>query len=144
MGKINWGRVFLCGLLTSGLWFGLLLLIMAFLGKDLGMAVAAAAQRNPTPSVLPRWLSNPAVFMTLNLVAGIWIMWLYAAIRPRYGPEWKTAAVAGFALWLICAVADAFWGLTGIIPPTTLVAPVAASLPALVLAAVVGARYYQE
>jgi hypothetical protein len=31
----------------------------------------------------------------------MWIMWLYAAIRPRYGPGPKTAAVAGFALWFI-------------------------------------------
>ena len=145
MGKINWGRMFLGGLLTGGLWFGLLLLIMAFVGRDFGMAVVAAAQRNPTPGVLPRWLPNPVILITLNLVIGIWTMWLYAAIRPRYGPGPKTAAVAGFALWVIGpAAGSAFWGLSGIIPPMTMVAPIAASLPAIVLAAVVGARYYQE
>ena len=144
VGKINWGRILLCGLLTGGLWFSLVLLIMAFVGKDFVMAVVAAAQRNPNPSALPRWLLNPAVFFALNLVIGLWMMWLYAAIRPRYGPGPKTAAVAAFAVWFIGVVTDAFFGLSGIILPTTLVAPVAAALPAMVLATVVGARYYQE
>lgn len=141
---MNWGRILLCGLLTGGLWFSLVLLIMAFVGTDFVMAVVAAAQRNPTPSPLSRWLLNPAVFLALNLVIGLWMMWLYAAIRPRYGPGPKTAAVAGFSLWFIGAVTDALFGLSGMIPPTTLLAPVAASLPAIVLATLVGARYYQE
>ena len=32
---------------------------------------------------------------------GILMTWWYAAIRPRFGAGPKTAAIAGFAVWLI-------------------------------------------
>jgi len=36
-----------------------------------------------------------------GFVAGILAVWLYAAIRPRYGPGPKTALGAGVAFWLL-------------------------------------------
>jgi len=33
-------------------------------------------------------------------VIGIVGVWIYAAATPRYGPGWRTALRAGFALWL--------------------------------------------
>ena len=90
MGKINWGRVFLCGLLAGVVinvgdiafhwvilgtewWF-----FKAF-ARPVGQAVAA---------VLP--------FVTLHLLAGIAAIWLYAVARPRFGPGPKTAVYVGF------------------------------------------------
>ena len=37
---------------------------------------------------------------------GIVAIWLYAAIRPRYGPGPMTAAIAGLAMWLILSVGN--------------------------------------
>ncbi len=139
MGKINWGRVFLSGLLAGAVGAMLLGLAVGFLGRDFMTAVQAVARRDPRTS--PGYL---VFFIVLNFLYGIWTMWLYAAIRPRYGPGPMTAAVAGFALWLIGSLADAFWASLGVIPPATLVVPVAAALPIIVLAAVVGAWLYKE
>ena len=138
MGKINWGRVFLCGLLTGVVWGVLATIAVTLVGGDFLAAVPAGQPFPPTSAGLL------AFFIITNLVLGISTMWLYAAIRPRYGPGAKTAAVAGFALWFIGSWADAVWAALGVVPPGVLVAPVAASLPAIIVAAVVGAWLYKE
>lgn len=136
MGKINWGRVFLCGLLAGAL-FGVLVGISVLLvGRDFLASLPIGH--------LPSSAGLLALFSIMWLVGGIWTMWLYAAIRPRYGPGPKTAAVAGFALWVVGTLVDAFWASFGVIPPAVLVAPVAASLPAIIVAAVIGAWPYKE
>ncbi len=137
MGKINWGRVFLCGILTGGVWYLLSLLVFMFaLGKT---DFAAAVQKAGHPAF-------PALPFILHLVGGIWTMWLYAAIRPRFGPGPKTAALAGLALWVVGTLDDALWvslRLTSL-SCGTLVAPVAASLPVIIVAAIAGAWLYKE
>lgn len=40
-------------------------------------------------------------FVVWGFLVGIFAIWLYAAIRPRYGPGPKTAAIAGLALWVL-------------------------------------------
>ena len=35
-----------------------------------------------------------------SFVLGIVGLWIYAASTPRYGPGWRTALRAGFALWV--------------------------------------------
>lgn len=142
MGKINWGRVFLCGLMTGAVWSVLLGIIVVLVGRDFVAAVLAAGR---PAYFFPRTQAGANVFVVMiNLLVGIWTMWLYAAIRPRYGPGPKTAAVAGFACWVFVALADAIWSSFGLIPPKVLVAPVAASLPAMIVAVVVGAWPYKE
>ena len=137
MGKMNWGRVFLCGILTGVVLYLLKLLVFVFaLGKtDLAAAVEAAGH--------PRF---PALPFILNLGVGTWTMWLYAAIRQRYGPGPKTAAVAGLALWAIGALVDALWVSFRLTPISlsALLAPLAAALPVTIVVAVVGAWPYKE
>lgn len=48
-----------------------------------------------------------AFLVIVNIAMGMWAMWLYAAIRPRYGPGPKTATVAGFAWWVVGSLMDA-------------------------------------
>jgi len=85
------------------------------------------------------------LFSTIvNLAMGSWAMWLYAAIRPRYGPGVKTAAVAGSAWWIMYSLAKANWGPYGLVQPMVLLALLTAALPALIVVAMVGARYYEE
>ena len=85
-----------------------------------------------------------AFWIVIELVVGIWTMWLYAAIRPRYGPGPKTAALAGFAVWFFGSWVDAFWAALGAVPLEALLGPVAANLPIVLVAAVVGAWPYKE
>ncbi len=137
MGKINWGRVVLGGLL-----FGLVTYVLGaagwlFYGEQWMAAMQALGRPFPTSRSI-------ATFGVLPLVLGIVTIWLYAAIRPRYGPGPKTAALAGFALWLILSLADAFWASLHLLPIRLIAKGVGAYLVIIVVAAVVGAWPYRE
>ena len=42
-----------------------------------------------------------AVFTIVGFALGIVTVWLYAAIRPRFGPGIRTAIVTGVVIWLL-------------------------------------------
>ena len=137
MGKINWARVVPCGILAGLVWIVLSSITTAFVASDFVAAVSGARLSAPTDDSI-------VILFIVNLVMGIWAMWLYAAIRPRYGPGPKTAVVAGFSWWVIGSLIDATWACFGFVVPRAVLASMAGSLPAIIIAAVVGARLYRE
>ncbi|MGI8620029.1 MAG: hypothetical protein ACR2L6_13215, partial [Gemmatimonadaceae bacterium] len=46
-----------------------------------------------------------AVFVVIDILLGILAVWLYAAIRPRFGPGWQTAAIAAAYMWFFFCLA---------------------------------------
>ena len=118
-------RIFLCGIVTGVVAF-LLGSLLAVVGGQFLATVEAAGR--PT-----------AFTFVAHLAAGIWTMWLYTLIRPRFGPGSKTAALAGFALWLVGALAAASWTSLGLIPPSVLLVAVLVGLPAWIVGAMAGA-----
>ena len=140
MGKINWGRVLACGLLIGVVSFGLGALIFAVWGKDFETGMQAIGR----PFTVPKAGWPVYGVLLMNLALGIVTIWLYAAIRPRYGPGPKTAAVTGFAMWLILALADAFYMALGLLPTWELELPLGASLLGIIAATEVGAVLYKE
>src|SRR5205809_3003061 len=95
MGKINMQKV-----LVGGLVAGLFLNIVDYVqfGVVLKDQMAAAMQAVNKPA-----MSNAQIpyFVVLDFVAGIFLVWLYAAIRPRFGAGPVTAAKAGIAAWVV-------------------------------------------
>jgi len=136
-GKINWGRVVLCGIVSGVVWTVLSSLITALLAKDFVVAVPGGRLSKPPAGFV-------AFLFMVALMMGIWAMWLYAAIRPRYGPGAKTAAITGLSWWAISSCVDATWGSFGFVAPSAVLPASAASLPALIIAAMVGAWLYRE
>jgi len=136
MSKINWSRVLGCGLLAGIVWIILGSLVTSLLGRDF-----AALPNNhlgaPTPSFL-------VVNVVLDLLKGISILWLFAAIRPLYGPGAKTAGIAALAWWFIVSLGDATWCSFGFFPPHTVVPLMIGTLPAILLATLAGARFYKD
>jgi len=136
MSKINWFRVLGCGLLAGITWVILGAGVTALLGREF-----AALPNNRLGAPTPGF----ALFnVTLDLLEGISILWLYAAIRPRYGPGLKTAVIAAFAWWFIVSLGDATWCSFGFFPPRTVIPLMIGTLPALIIAALVGAGFYKE
>ena len=139
MREFNWARVFGCGLVAGGVWTLLSVTLLAFAGGDFLAAVRDGRQSQSVPG------SGLHVFLLFsNLVAGLWAMWLYTAIRPRYGPGPKTALWAGLAWWVIASMQSAKWVALLSIPPTAVLIPLVATLPAIILATLVGAWFYEK
>lgn len=136
VGRINWPRVLLCGLITGGVWTLLSVVLLAFVGQGFLSALRRIGPGQP---------GGVPFSLIANLMAGIWAMWLYAVLRSRYGPGLKTAGVAGCAWWFIQSLQSAKWvTLLGVLSDVNLYPLAATTLAAMVLAVVVGAWAYRE
>jgi hypothetical protein len=79
------------------------------------------------------------------ILSGFVLIWLYAAIRPRFGPGPRTAIIAGLALWLIAwALMGASLALSGLVTPRVAVISGIWGLFEVPLAALAGASLYRE
>jgi|SRR5271167_1957905 len=95
MGKINVGRVIIAGLVA-----GIVADILGYLVD--GILLAPQWAEGMKALGLTNFSANQWIwFNLLGLVSGIALIWIYAAIRPRFGAGVKTAVFAGVAVWII-------------------------------------------
>lgn len=140
MGKISWGRVVVGGIVA-----GIVLNVADFLvyGKLLAPDFAAAMQALGKPATAMS--GAVTLFVVLDFVYGIALLWLYAAMRPRFGAGPKTAAIAGLAVWFFISLMHALGEAPmGLMPQRIYTVGVIASVIVLPLAAVIGAYFYKE
>lgn len=138
MGSINTGRVVLGGLLAGLIInIGEAILNLPILGATYQAALAEKGLEESATGML--------AWPLYAFAMGILGVWLYAAIRPRFGPGPRTAVYAGLALWL------AAWGtfLVGnmalpIFPPSMMAIGLVWGLVEMPLATVAGAWVYRE
>jgi hypothetical protein len=138
MGRINWGRVILGGLVA-----GLVFTVTDFfvngvlLGQDWENVLKTLGHPgSPTALIF---------FVTWAFLAGIGSIWLYAAVRPRFGPGPKTAILAGFAFWIFDDALPTLGQLAfGLIPRRLLLIGVCVGLVEGIVASLAGAWLYTE
>ena len=91
--------------------------------------------------------SNPAVIpepASLSLL-GIGAVWIYAAIRPRYGAGPSTAVRAGLTAWALAVfLANLSYYPLGVFPERLLVITTIVALFEIVIGTVAGAWLYTE
>jgi hypothetical protein len=139
MGKINVARVVLGGLLAG---------LIVNIGETVLNVVVLASQmeavtqaRNVPP------VGGPAIagFVIMCFALGIGIVWLYAAIRPRFGPGVGTAVIAGITVWLLsfgwAVVSDT---LMQFIPTDVMGIALVWSFFEVMIASIAGAWVYRE
>jgi hypothetical protein len=138
MGKIN-----LKGVIIGGLVAGLILNVVDYIfwgvlfAKDFQAALEAIG-RPPADSLIP-------LFVVLDFVYGITLVYLYAAIRPRFGPGPRTAVYAGLIMWVIAGLLHAIGeGPLGFFPMRLYLLGMVVGLVLIPVAAVAGARFYTE
>ncbi len=140
MAHTNRGRVIWGGLLA-----GLVINIAEFItnGVVLREGWARAMQALGKPAEL-----SPGAIVILNVwgfLLGIAAVWLYAAIRPRYGPEPNTAIRAGLAVWAIAVFLPNLGNYPlGLFPTRLLVISTIVALVEIVVATLAGAWLYKE
>lgn len=94
MSNINYSKVMIGGLVAGVVFFALDFVGFMVLGMDMDAWLAAHSLHEP----------NMAVFVVIDILLGIMAVWLYAAIRPRFGPGAKTAAIAAAFIWFFFAL----------------------------------------
>lgn len=142
MANVNWKRV-----IPGGLLAGLIMNMSeaALHGGMLGQDARELFQRLNVPDS-----SQPIYIISLiavTFVLGIAAVWLYAAIRPRFGAGPLTAVYAGLAVWVLAHVWSGIYlgaGFAGVITPRLAFLPVAWGLFEAPIATVVGAWLYKE
>ena len=94
-----------------------------------------------------RLQAGPAAYLPFawSLVIGVLSVWLYAAIRPRYGPGAKTAVRAALAVWAFGTATFAIaMGSLGLFPARLMTYVALWSLVEIIVAMLVGAALYRE
>ena len=141
MGKTNWSRVFLGGLLAGVVLIVLGLATFAWYLKKL-YAPALEALGHPMRAMTG---VDYIVAIVFSFIVGILAVWLYAAIRPRYGAGAKTAVCSGLTFWaLISLFPSLSLGSMGLFPGNVLLADSLTSLVVYVVATLIGAWVYKE
>jgi len=136
MNKVNLMQVLRCGLVTGLVWTLLSIALIALVGSDFMALVSGDRLVRPAGAL-------QTFFILSNIAAGFWTMWLYAAIRPRYGPGPRTALIAALAWWIIASMQGVKWiVLLGV--PLHAAWPMLATLPAIMIATMAGAWGYRE
>ena len=139
MSKINIGRVMAGGLLAGlVINIGELLLNAVVMAEPMNQPIAA---RN----LPPMGGREIASFVVMCFGLGIATIWLYAAIRTRFGPGVPTAVLNGAVVWFFAYL----WPQMGnavlqIFPLQIIVTGVFWGLAEIVLASIAGAWVYRE
>lgn len=79
-----------------------------------------------------------------QFAVGLLLVWLYAAMRPRFGPGMKTAALAAFVVWLCGFLFYLDWLYLGMMSPGLYALTSLVMIITLLIAAGVGAMIYKE
>jgi hypothetical protein len=140
MEKINMGRVILGGL-VAGVIINVVEGVMN--GAILQPQWAEAAKAIGQSGVISG--KQIAAFNVWGFAAGLMTVWLYAAIRPRYGAGPRTAMCAGSAVWMLAiAMANAMSAFLHMYPLGLLLIVTAVGLVEMLIASVAGAYFYKE
>lgn len=140
MGAINWGRVVLGGLVA-----GLVINVGEFVLNEMVLAeqwtdAFAAMGIEPATGGL-----RMLVWVLWGFALGFVAVWMYAAIRPRYGAGAKTAAIAGGVTWFLGCF---LWGVSmlnlGLLPSGMMLIAGIWGVVEFLVATTVGAWLYQE
>jgi hypothetical protein len=141
MGKINTGRLILGGIVAGILVNVSETVLNTMVLKD-QWAAAMKALGKPMTAMSGNAI---AVWVVWGFIYGLLCVWLYAGIRPRFGPGAGTAAKAGFVAWLFAGFLSslAMWNMD-LFPSNLLVISGIWTLVESIVVTIVGAWLYKE
>lgn len=140
MGKISVGRV-----IGGGLLAGLVINVCEFLVNSFWLAADWEAAMKALGKSAAGGPAQMALYVVWGFLMGLFAVWLYAAIRPRYGAGPRTAILAGVAAWLPAFVMSMIPpAVMGMFPMRLMLIAVAVGLVETLLATQLGAYVYKE
>lgn len=136
--EISRGRVFFGGVLATAVHVGMGWVVVRLYLDDFAAVMAEVG--HPLQGTPRLW----AAWGLISFGLGIMSLWLYAALRPRYGAGPGSAIIAGSVIWLLAALSAAIWVTLGVMEPRALLIPTLPYLAIFILATLAGARVYRE
>jgi len=109
-----------------------------------GPQKAALDALNPALSANAMQTSKIPIFLVLDFILIIANVWIYAAIRPRFGPGARTAAYAGIASWVVGSVVAGYFAGIGMFSWGLYAMSAICALINSVVSTIVGAKFYTE
>ncbi len=85
-----------------------------------------------------------AFWTAFDLASGVLIAFLYAAMRPRFGPGPKTAVIAALVQWLVLHMTFASHVVDGVFPASTLAVAGGLELVSAVAGGLLAGKLYRE
>jgi hypothetical protein len=136
MRRPRWLSVILCGLVAGVVWYLLSVVSVSLCASDL---LDSVQTRAPHPA------RGGGFFFALDMLMGIWTIWLYSALAPAYGAKPTTAIITGVAWWIMKSLQSAKWAGLGFVEFRAGLVPLGAmTLVAAILASVAGAFLYNK
>jgi len=139
MHKINSGRLILGGIIAA-----VILDILEYVSNGILLA-KPWADNQAAHHVAQVSMRGYIAFNLWCLAVGFIAIWLYAAIRPRFGPGPKTALISAAVVWVLG------WPLQMVAPAAMHMVPKSLALnssllgiPETVIAVLAGAYFYKE
>lgn len=138
--KMNWEKVVIGGLVAG---------IIIDVVEGILEGVILGPQWRQAMQALGHPLQETGVNMTLHILLGfaygVTALWLYAAIRPRFGSGPKTACYAGLGVWVLGSLLPSVnWGSRGLLPGHLFAVAVGVGLVEILVATEAGAWMYEE
>ena len=139
MGNIRWKRVLLGGALASVVLNVVEYVLHGVVLEEQWQAAMEALGRSQPGG------GGILIFVVALFVIGVLAVWVYAAIRPRFGPGPRTAVYAGLAVWALAYLIPAVGNVAMEVYPNVLMLGTAGvGLIEMLLATVTGAWVYKE
>ena len=140
MGTINYGRVILGGIAGG--------IIAGFLDWFLNGVLMGGMWEDAMKSLnRPNAFSGAFLFCLFLafIIGGILLVWVYAAIRPRFGAGVRTAVYAGLVTWAIAGVLPGLMNAaTGLFGPRLMFYSTLAAAVEFLACSIAGAALYKE
>jgi hypothetical protein len=139
---MNNRRILLGGILSGVIMnIGEAILHAVLLGSDTELLYQNHDLPFPSPGL------NTFILILVTFLVGFTSVWIYAAIRPRFGAGPRTALLAGIVVWVLAHLWSGVYlgaGYPGIITARLAWIPVAWGFVEALIASLAGAAIYKE
>ena len=135
------GRIVLAGLVA-----GLAMNVIDALTNGLVLGAQWAAETHAlNPGLMAKvTTSSTAGWIVVDFLLGLLLVWLYAAIRPRFGPGPMTAFLAAGMLWVATHLLFASYGFMGLYSWSLVLSSSFGGLVGMLAGGYVGGYLYRE
>lgn len=140
--KINTGKVVVGGVIA-----GIVMLVIDFLSQKFWLGPQATAQFDAyKPGSSEAMMSGSAmiVYPIIEILLGITLIWVYAAIRPRFGPGPRTAVCAVLPIWIASSASYYGYLSMGMMTAGLWWTFSLVGLLTMIVATMAGAKFYSE